>query len=117
MTHIQRANLVRRIRTEAARGAYIKLGKTNGRLTIHITDKNPPDKSRATTTIYSESDWLAHPLNKLNQPSRRKREQDEALESIKNFTENTAALNVAMGHLTPAAVAAAAAMANLKDKE
>jgi hypothetical protein len=92
------------------------VGQTNGRFVIHITDKSPPDKSRASTTIYSAGDWLGHPLNKLNTPSKRKQETEGIDGFIEKFTKHTAALNTAMGHLSSKAVKAAAAMTDLQEK-
>lgn len=77
MTDQEARNLAQRIPKESIRNASAKVGRTNGRPCIHVRDLDPADKSRSSDTIYTEGEWLAHPLNKRNRPA--KHEPDSEL--------------------------------------
>jgi len=60
--------LARRILNEAIRPCTVKIGRTNGVPALHIIDPHNPKATEQSTTIFTESDWAAHPLNQLNRP-------------------------------------------------
>ena len=104
MTDQDARKLAARIPKEAWHQVRTKLGRTNGKPTIHIIDT----QTKKSTTIYTEGEWLVHDLNKRNKPSK-KREDVDLAETAKTFTRLTAQMQASFGRLTEAAVAAAAA--------
>lgn len=60
--------LAQRIPNEAIRPCTVKIGRTNGVPALHIIDPHHPDPTLQSTTIFSEADWRAHPLNHINRP-------------------------------------------------
>ena len=105
MTDQEAHKLATRIPKEAWHPVRTKLGRTNGKPTIHIIDK----QTKQSTTIYTEGEWLVHDLNKRNKPSKKRVEEVDLVETTKNFTRLTARMQAAFGRLTEAAVGAAAA--------
>lgn len=100
-----------KIKKQAWHQVRVRVGRTNGMHTFHITDTQAADKSRASTTIYNEGEWLIHPLNSINRPTKR----DEGLaEYVHEFTDLTAGIQASFGRLTEAAVSAAAKAAALR---
>lgn len=110
MNEQEAAKLASRIKHEAWHQVKVKRGKTNGRFTFHIFDTQARDRRRASTTIYTVGEWLAHPLNLLNKP---RAQREEGLdEYIDRFTKHSANLQVLMGSLNERAVELAAKVAN-----
>src|SRR5688572_32397418 len=101
MTTQEADKLAARIPKEAWHPVYTKRGTTNGKPTIHIIDKQKKDS----TTIYSEGEWLVHPLNKRNRPSKQ-REDFNLVETVTRFTRLTSQLQAAFVRVGQAAHAA-----------
>lgn len=104
MTEQEARKLAERIPKEAWHQVRTKRGHTNGKPTIHVIDT----QGKTSETIYTEGEWLVHPLNKRNKPSR-KREDDDLATVAKRFTRLTAQMQATMGRLGAAALEAAAA--------
>lgn len=94
MTPREQAHLVHAIPKEAWHQVRVKRGQTNGRLTVHVIDLD----ERTSTTIYTVGEWMAHPLNRSNRPSKRRQEPDVGL--VANFIHDMAE---EMRKLSPAA--------------
>jgi type 1 glutamine amidotransferase len=113
MNDREAAKFASTIKKQAWHQVRVKRGRTNGQHCFHIFDTEAKDRRRASTTIYTEGEWLVHPLNSINRPTRKSDER--ALEDWTNeFTSFTAGLQATMGRLTETAVAAAAKMADFK---
>lgn len=107
--------LAARVPKEAWHQVRVKIGRTNGRPTLHITDTEAKDRSRASTTIYSEGEWLIHPLNHRNKPSKR-RENVDLAGIQESFTKVTAAFQALTGQMTTTAVAMAGIAAAVENE-
>lgn len=68
--------LVEEIKQSAWSRVEVKTNTTNGEPVFHVRDL----EGRSSTTIRNYGEWLLHPLNKRNRPSRRERgELEEGL--------------------------------------
>ncbi len=105
MNDLEAQQLAARIPKEAWNQVRTKLGRTNGMPTIHIIDK----QRKCSTTIFTEGEWLVHPLNKRNKASKKRVEDVDLAETTKAFTRLTSQTQALFGRLTEAAVATAAA--------
>lgn len=64
MNQIEQEQLAQRVKREAKRKASVKLGQTNGRLCVHVNDREPVDASRSSFTLYGANEWVGHALNR-----------------------------------------------------
>lgn len=101
MTEREQAHLMRAIPKEAWRQVKVKRGRTNGEAVIHIRDVD----GRASTTIATVGEWLAHPLRYNNRPSKRRQERDPGI--VTDFLHDMAS---EMRKLSPAAREASLAL-------
>jgi hypothetical protein len=112
MNEREAAKFAATIKKQAWHQVRVKIGRTNGKPTFHIFDTQAKDTRLASTTIYTEGEWLVHPLNSINRPTKK---PDKALDDFTNeFVSFTAGFQASMGRLTEAAVAAAAKMADYR---
>lgn len=112
MNDREAAKLASTIKKQAWHQVRVKVGRTNGRHTFNIYDTQANDRRRASTTIYTEGEWLIHPLNSINKPTKK---PDKALEDFTNeFTSFTAGFQASVGRLTEVAIAAASMEAALR---
>lgn len=112
MNDREAAKLASTIKKQAWHQVRVKVGRTNGQPCFHIYDTQADDRRRASTTIYTEGEWLVHPLNSINRPAKK---PDRTLEDFTNeFTSFTAGFQATMGRLTEVAIAAASKAAALR---
>lgn len=64
--------LAEEVAQSAWRNVKVKVGRTNGEPVIHINDL----EGRESWTIRNLGEWLVHPLNIRNRPTRREREKE-----------------------------------------
>lgn len=114
MNDYEAAKLASTIRKQAWHQVRVKVGRTNGRHTFHIFDTQANDRRCASTTIYTEGEWIVHPLNSINKPTQKRSDDERLAEYGREFTHITAGIQASLGRLTEAAIAAAAAMADYK---
>ncbi len=112
MNDREAAKFASTIKKQAWHQVRVKVGRTNGKPTFHIYDTQAKDRRRASTTIYTEGDWLVHPLNSINKPTQKKEQTLD--EYIGEFTSLTAGIQASMGRVTEAAIAAASKLADVK---
>lgn len=113
MNDREAAKFASTIKKQAWHQVRVKIGRTNGQHTFHIYDTQAKDRRRASTTIYNEGDWLVHPLNSVNKPTVRKRDEEALAEFGREFTSITAGIQATLGRLTEATIEAAAHMATI----
>lgn len=113
MNEREAAKFASTIKKQAWHQVRVKIGRTNGQPCFHIYDTQPKDRSRASTTIYTEGEWLVHPLNSINKPTERKRDQEALVEFGREFSSITAGIQATLGRLTEATIEAAAHMATM----
>lgn len=64
MNQTQQEQLAQRVKREAKRKVSVKLGQTNGRPCVHVSDREPVDATRSSFTLYGQAEWTVHALNR-----------------------------------------------------
>lgn len=65
MTDKEGRKLATRIAKESD-GVSVKFGRTNGRFALHLIRRQGKTTPAASTTIFTEPDWVDHPWNRDN---------------------------------------------------